>query len=421
MTSLFRKQILSNREQHLHGDVDLSQPFSFSLYTVVVLLLFGAMVLLFIFGEFTRRETVSGYINPDTGVINQLSYQVGVVENIWVREGEHIKKDQHLLSVVMHRTDAYGEDHNEVKIQELEKSLEVLTEQGEELEREEKRKRDYLESKVLTLRKKLQLAGKQKELLDSKKKLVIEQGKKLEELYDDDYLPIIQVQEHEQKLIAVREQIAMLEKNQLELQEQSQEVHYEIDSLASVYQEKHREIRKQRIATQSQLSLARSNYKGVVKASVNGTVASINTHVGEALRESKNLLTIIPEGAAMEAVMFVPTKAIAFIKKGQAVRIKLDAYPYQKYGYLKGRILSIDNTVVDSAVASYFDASKVASVREPVYRVKVALGDRENSAASVNIQLKSGMRFKAELPLETRTLFEWLIEPLTEFRESLAS
>ncbi|WP_299790175.1 hypothetical protein [uncultured Shewanella sp.] len=84
MTGMFRKQAVDAKKNKLHGDISLAQPLS--IYCVVTtLVIVVAIVYIFLsFSNYTRKETVRGYIVPDKGVIKAYANRSGSIEKIHV-------------------------------------------------------------------------------------------------------------------------------------------------------------------------------------------------------------------------------------------------------------------------------------------------------------------------------------------------
>jgi membrane fusion protein len=106
--------------------------------------------------------------------------------------------------------------------------------------------------------------------------------------------------------------------------------------------------------------------------------------------------------------MLIPVHSAGFIDEGQALNIRYDAFPYQKFGMQSGHILRISKTLILPGELN--DAPVIAN--EPAYLVTAELINETLVAYGEHIQLKAGMTFSADIELSQRTLIEWLLEPL---------
>ena len=119
-------------------------------------------------------------------------------------------------------------------------------------------------------------------------------------------------------------------------------------------------------------------------------------------------MAIVPAGARLRAELAVPSSAIGFVKQGQSVRLAIDAFPYQRFGTVSGKV----QTVATSAVnAQGPNGSTVA-----VYPVTVALDAASIAAYGRSEPLVSDMTLTARIVTEKQSLLEWLFEPLFAVR-----
>ena len=91
-----------------------------------------------------------------------------------------------------------------------------------------------------------------------------------------------------------------------------------------------------------------------------------------------------------------------------------DAFPAERFGSFRGTIVQISRTIlapkeVDAAV----------EIREPVYSMRVALAQQAVTAFGESVPLQPGMTLRANIVLDRRTFFDWLLEPINAVRERL--
>src|SRR5690606_7388303 len=94
--------------------------------------------------------------------------------------------------------------------------------------------------------------------------------------------------------------------------------------------------------------------------------------------------------------------AIAFLAPGQRVNLRLDDFPYQKFGVQEASIRAVRTTM----------AALDGSGRQPFYRVSASLQQQYVLAYGREQGLLPGMALSASIVLEERSLLEWLLEPL---------
>lgn len=141
-----------------------------------------------------------------------------------------------------------------------------------------------------------------------------------------------------------------------------------------------------------------------ITAPVSGYVNSIfvNT-IGETVTSAEQLVTIVPDNMPVEMVCYVKNMDIADIEIGMETEIKLEAYPYNKYGTVKGTVKYIS--------PSSFNSEQLGSV----YLVKLEIIDVPDS-----INIVSGLSGSVEIKTDKRTVMEYFLDPIMKgFGESL--
>jgi membrane fusion protein len=117
---------------------------------------------------------------------------------------------------------------------------------------------------------------------------------------------------------------------------------------------------------------------------------------------------LIPEGGRLEAELLAPSRSIGFIKPGQEVRISLQAFPYQRFGTLSGRVRSVSATVLAPAEV----AIQGLNIQEPTFRIRVSLSRDAMTAYGESIPLQPGMLVSADVVFDRRSLLQWLFDPI---------
>lgn len=152
----------------------------------------------------------------------------------------------------------------------------------------------------------------------------------------------------------------------------------------------------------------------LLSAPVAGRVTNLIAEPGKTIAGQQPLLTILPSGTALEAVLLVPTRAFGFVQPGQRTRLRFEAFPYQRFGIYEGEI-----TQTGQAILLPNELDMPVPIQEPVYRVAVALESQEIRAYGSSVPLQSGMLLSADIVLEQRSLLSWLLEPISSLRGRL--
>lgn len=407
MSGLFRQQAVEAQKQKLHGDVSLVQPISLYISAFIILSIIVAIVLFLSFSHYARKETVRGYLVPDKGLIKMFANRSGNVEILHVSEGDFVKKGSALATIVLRRSMLSGEELSESLIDELRQQLVLLqTEQGVNRAMEVK-ETSRLKTAMTDSRASLAVLTKLQALLAEKLALQMAQQVQHNKLYKDGFLSTADYQSQQEKLIAVRQEIESLASNKIQTQSKLNASSAELDVLPSQYALKDGDLSRRRSELKRQIAETENNYRYVIRATEAGTVASIQVVEGEFVVNSRPLMSLIPQGAQLVAELLLPTRSAGFVKSGDEARLRFDAFPYQRFGFLDSHVSRIDKALLLDG-----EARVPITLSEPVYRIRTQLSKQDMLAYGDKFPLKSGMLLEADIVLDRRSLLDWLLDPI---------
>nr|WP_275585128.1 HlyD family type I secretion periplasmic adaptor subunit [Proteus penneri] len=147
----------------------------------------------------------------------------------------------------------------------------------------------------------------------------------------------------------------------------------------------------------------------VITAPVSGKVQQLKVHTeGGVVTTAETLMIIVPENDTLEVTALIQNKDIGFIDVGQDVIIKVEAFPYTRYGYLVGKVKNINLDAIENQQLGL------------VFNVIISIEENNLSIGNKNIPLSSGMAVNAEIKTGMRSVISYLLSPLEEsVKESL--
>ncbi|HEX2830104.1 MAG TPA: HlyD family type I secretion periplasmic adaptor subunit [Burkholderiales bacterium] len=144
-----------------------------------------------------------------------------------------------------------------------------------------------------------------------------------------------------------------------------------------------------------------------------GIVKDLATHTpGTVLAPGAIVLTLVPQGEPLIGEVWVNNADAGFVRAGQSAKIKVAAYPFQKYGTLEGTVRQVSADAQDKSAAQ--DPQKGAPPL--AYRALIALGDSEPP----RLPLVAGMHVTAEVHIGKRTVLEYLLSPVQKVAQEAA-
>jgi hemolysin D len=138
-------------------------------------------------------------------------------------------------------------------------------------------------------------------------------------------------------------------------------------------------------------------------ASVAGTVQQLAIHTaGGVVTPAQVLLVLVPDDAEVTAEVMMENKDVGFVRPGQEASIKLETFPYTRYGTVQASVQSITaDAVQDEKRGAIFPASLLF----------------HQSAINVDgkrIKLAPGMNLTAEIKTGKRRVIDYLLSPVQQ-------
>jgi len=142
---------------------------------------------------------------------------------------------------------------------------------------------------------------------------------------------------------------------------------------------------------------------------IDGVVQQLAVHtVGGVVTPAQELLIVVPQDHPVEVAVQVENKDVGFVKNGQIVEIKVETFPFTRYGTIPGRVLSVSD-----------DAASIEKVGL-VYPTRVSMDRSTIQVEGRQVNLSPGMAVTVEIKTGQRRVIEYLLSPLLKsVKESL--
>lgn len=158
-----------------------------------------------------------------------------------------------------------------------------------------------------------------------------------------------------------------------------------------------------------------------LKAPQAGIVKDLATHTpGTVVSPGMVIMTLVPSNEALQAEVWLKNEDTGFVYAGQQVKVKLSAYPFQKYGMVDGVVLQVGADATDKSAANgnqtnQGDGSQNTSgpAGQLAYRTIVQLKKQSLDTDQDNLHLAPGMQVVAEIKLADKTVLEYLLSPIS--------
>lgn len=418
---LFRAESLAARRQSWLGRPAVLNTIPTAIFAWFSVAFAFAVVLFLIFGEYTRRIRVTGVILPIDGLTRIVAPQSGWVAELKVREGARVLQGDVLYRVSIDSTTTLGNTQDaitNVLRDGLEELRSAFFRQGA-LDAIEKQslvtQKSGLTREIAQLEKQIRLGeeftGQMADFAERQQRL-ISKGISVSREYEARL----------QALNSQRSQLASLRREHVQLSSRFNQLENQLSGFDLTAQARKADIRRQILAAEQQLSENEAKRELLITAPRDGKVTGITSLAGQTVVAGTPLLTIVPEDRPLVAQLLAPSNAIGFIREGTQVLLRYEAFPYQKFGQYPGRVSLISRANLSPEEVAQFNVGKLDPQAAPtLYRITVQPDTAQVMAYGRREALQAGMQVEAHLLMETRPLYQWVLEPLYSLGGSFAT
>lgn len=380
-------------------------------YGSALLVLFISVALIFgCYGDYTRKVTVKGILVPQQHTVHTVSPANGVIQEIFVQEGDVVLPGQRIVRLSRETITEHGstfaltteEIKKQIQLIESKKALSQLKydRESQELTRTESK----LKAQILILRSESEF---HQELVKGREN----NFQKHRALSTDGAVSLVATADARKEYLVAS----------IELQKSKQALQSATSEYGGIA------LKREILRTASEITLAGLDHelvqlkrellsneasKGMdIVASIAGTISAINTSVGQSVSLGATLTSAYPTESKLQAFLYIPPEGVGFIERGQSANIRVSAFPFQKFGGISGTVMAVSQTPYQSGElpAQLTDAIEA---NRTYYRSIVKFENQTVESNGRKKNLRPGMVVEADLMLEKRKLYEWLLAPL---------
>jgi membrane fusion protein len=412
--SLFRAEAIEFQQHHRQwGEVTLLQPLSTKIIAWFITIAVVAAIAFLFVGNYARKETVTGYLTPTAGTSKIFLPQQGTIREIYVKEGQEVEKGRPLLAVETAQVAANGQDVNTSMLATLDSQKNVLKNQIAAEQERIKSEESRLTSLINGIKSEIVELQAQ---IENQRQRILVSNELVSSLADLRARRIVSEPEYKQRELAALEQKQNLNSLNQQLaarQNHLTETKYSLEQLPTVMGQNIQKLRSELSETEQRIAEINGRRAYIIRAATAGRISMLQATVGQFADPHRLQLEILPSDSVLEAELLVPARAIGFVRPGQRVRLKYDAFPYQQFGTYAGKIIEVSQTILTNS-----DVSGPITLKEPAYRVRAALERPNIDAYGTTIPLQADMLLSAEIIIERRSLIRWFLDPLLSVRMS---
>lgn len=412
ITPLFRTAALNANQVKWLGEIVLARPISFLALTSFAVAMAALIVAFMFLGSYTKRSTVAGQLVPDVGVLKVYVPQASIVIEKRIREGQRLKKGEILYTTSSERQSTTQDGiqatiSHQVALRQhsLRTELSQMRRLQQDDERALRKKIDGLQAELANVVH--QLAG-QRVRVDLAEAAV----QRATQLLTQGYISTEMAQLKQADLLDQRNRLEALRRDQIGVEREMQAQRNELSSLPLRQGSQLAQIERLLTSTDQEWTESEGKRRLGIIAPESGIATAVTAEVGQTVDGAKPLVSIIPDGAVLQAYLFAPSRDIGFIRSGDQVLLRYQAFPYQKFGHAQGVVASVSRTALSAGELVGTPGAAGGNNGEPLYRITVLLAKQTITAYGKPQPLQAGMLLEADIVHEKRKLYEWVLEPL---------
>jgi len=139
----------------------------------------------------------------------------------------------------------------------------------------------------------------------------------------------------------------------------------------------------------------------LLTAPIDGVVQKLAIHtIGGVVTPAQELMHLVPRDGVLEVEAWLPNKDVGFVEQGQPAEVKVETFPFTKYGVIDAEITHLSNDAVENERLGL-----VYALRAKLARNTVQVGDRA-------VPLTPGMAVTVEIKTGTRRIIEFVLSPV---------
>lgn len=389
-------------------------------------------------GKVDEVAVARGKVIPDGRVKVIQPIEAGVIKAIHVQEGQRVKKGQILIeldptinqadaassakTLSIHKADKerlWGElnggDIAASKVSQGSAEILQLQKKLKEAREAEYAAKEYALKFVIDQRENtLHAAEAALVKLEKTTAITREQEASARSLYEQGYLSKTDLLNRQKELYSLEQE---MEAQKSVIEQAKNGIEEARKNLDALKKEREKSIFSDIVASEKSIAVIEGE---VVKANrrneleklyspVDGTVHGLASYtIGGVVTPAQPVVTIVPEGAPLIVEAMLLNSDIGFVKTGQEAEIKLDTFPFQKYGIVKGRVVWLSPDAVDDEKLG------------PVYKMKVEMERQNIRVDGRDTLISPGMTLSVEVKTGKRRIIEFFLSPIVKYsKESL--
>ncbi|MEY0468047.1 HlyD family secretion protein [Klebsiella pneumoniae] len=419
---LYRKEAIEYKRHHWRGKALLLAGLPAWAVALLSALFLISLISAMIFCKFTQRIDVKGEVITLPHSINVFSPQHGFIIKQYVKIGDLVKKDQPLYEIDVSRNTTSGN----VSAAQIEVINEKIANSNDIIGKLVDNKNQTLNALNAQLKTSTDSLKETNRMLQNTQAGLKKMHTNLASY--DKYLSeglITKDQYNYQHSLYFQQQSAYqsLVSQKMQLESQITQLNSDKVTKAADFDNQISSQYNQVNDYKNQLVESNANGNLIIKATSDGKIESLSATQGQTVENGSSLAQIKPTGnVEYYLILWLPNNTIPYLKVGDPINIRYDAFPADKFGQFPGHILSISSMPASrQELSEYTNVNDGSQQQElALYKAIVKIKDKQFKHNGKTLSLSNGLKAQAVVFLEERPLYMWMFTPVYKISQSVS-
>ncbi|HDH1450090.1 HlyD family secretion protein [Klebsiella quasipneumoniae] len=421
LRKIYRKEAIEYKKHHWKGKALLLAGLPAWLIALLSFAFLAILITTTIFCTFTQRIDVRGEVITLPHSVNVYAPQQGFVISQYAKVGDLVAKGQPLYEIDISRNTTTGNVSTA--------QIEVINEKIANAEDIITKLSHNKEETRLSLDKQLKTIN---DSLKETNRMLVNAQTGLKKMHDnlssyDKYLRdglITKDQYNYQHSLYFQQQSTYQSLVSQKMQLESQVTQLNSDKITKTADFDNQISSQENLINdyKNQLVESNANDNVIIKATTEGRIESLAVTKGQMVDKGSSLAQIKPTGdIEYYLILWLPNNSIPYVKPGDVINIRYDAFPSDKFGQFPGKILSISSVPTSrQELSEYTNVNNGTNQQElALYKTIVKIENKTFNYNGKTLSLSNGLKAQAVVFLEERPLYMWMFTPVYKITQSI--
>lgn len=417
---MFRKDAIDNRKMNWRGQAILLPGIPLWMIITGCLIFTVGFVTFITAGTYTRRINVSGEITTLPRPANIYSGVQGIVTHQYVHEGDLIKKGDPLYQIDVSKSTSSG-IVSENKKRDIQSQLKRVDDIIDRLTSSKKVTLDSLKHQKIQYLDAFTLSSDIIKRAEEGIKLMKDNMNNYRHYHEKGLITKDQLTYQETLYYQQQNNLLSLsgQKDQNSLQLTS--LDSQIQTQAADFDNRIFQMELQQYDLRKELLDADQSGTIIIRSFSEGKIDSLSVSLGQMVNGGDSLLQIIPANIKrFYLVAWVPNDAIPYISKDDFVNVRYEAFPAEKFGQFSAKVLTTSRTPASRQEMLTYQGAPESSPENagPWFKIIISPDKQAIDYVGKSLPLENGMKANVTLFLETRKIYQWMLSPFYDMKNS---